>query len=138
MYVKQMNQLKRHLEDHSPLYSVLIDQVVDFLEPCVDYDVFNCTHKNAFCSCGNIFQSRGHAGGGRVWLEKFCPWCGAPNKHNPPGRQSGSTRLPQFQSRPGKYFFCPQCAAFVNCVEYKYCPQCRHKLKWRARLCSIS
>ena len=136
--MKQMDQLKRHLEDHSPLYSVLIDQVVDFLEPCLDYDDFNCNHKIAFCSCGNTFQFRDHSRGKRIWLEKFCPWCGEPNKHNSLDRQCESNGLAQFQSRPGKYFVCPQCAAFIDFVGYKYCPQCRHKLKLRARLCIIS
>ena len=137
-----MDQIKQQLEDHSPLYSVLIDLVAEFLEPCLDYDVSNCNHKKAFCSCGNTFQFRSLARGERIWLEKFCPYCGEPNKHNSLdyyfSQGDWSNGQSQFQSRPGKHFICPRCAAFIDFYGYKYCTQCRHKLKWRAQLCILS
>ena len=141
--MQQMDQIKRQLEDHSPLYPVLVDQVAEFLEPCLDYVVSHCNHKKAFCPCGNTFLFRDLAGGKRVWLEKFCPHCGEPNKHNSldyysPVGSWKSVLSHNFQSRPGKHFLCPRCAAFIDFYGYKYCTQCRHKLKWRAQLCILS
>ena len=71
-----MDQIKQQLVDHSPLYSVLVDVITEYLEPCIDYDVPKCNHKIAFCVCGNTFDFRYplypyHAREKRILLENF-------------------------------------------------------------------
>ena len=145
-----MDQIKRQLGENSPLYSVLVDVITEYLEPCLDYDVPKCTHKIAFCSCGNTFAFRyplypDHARKKRILLEKFCPYCGEPNKHNSPDSPkwlhqgwrmtpswSDVKRQPQYQSYPKKYLSCPRCEILAESYEHKYCTTCQHKLEWKA------
>ena len=54
-----MTMSKSELKKSIPLYSDLAELLLEFLEPCLDYDVPKCTHKNAFCQCGNIFEFHG-------------------------------------------------------------------------------
>ena len=160
---QQMEQIKQQLEEYSPLYSILVDLVTGFLEPCLDYDVPKCNHKIAHCVCGNIFEFRhplypAHARGKRVLVEKFCPYCGAPNKHNSPDSpnwlQQGWRILPStleipFLSRQlssnkslsqhtkKKYLNCSWCATRAESYDHKYCTKCQHKLTWSAWPCTF-
>ena len=43
-----MKTTKAQLKKIIPLYSDLTDLLLEFLEPCLDYDVAECTHKNTF------------------------------------------------------------------------------------------
>ena len=155
-----MDQIKQQLVDHSPLYSVLVDVITEYLEPCLDYDVPNCNHKIAFCTCGNTFEFRhplypDHAREKRILLEKFCPFCGAPNKHNSPDspkwlhqgwRMKPSTlemsflprRQKKGQSQTKKYLSCPRCETLAESYDHKYCTKCQYKLEWSAWPCIFS
>ena len=159
----KMALTKQQLENVIPLYSVLSKLVVEFLEPCLDYDVPKCNHKIAHCVCGNNFEFRYplypyHAlrpKGRRVLLEKFCPYCGAPNKHNSPDspkwlhqgwRMKPSTlemsflsrRQKKVQSQTNKYLSCPRCETLAESYDHKYCTKCQYKLEWSAWPCIFS
>ena len=148
-----MDKIKQQLQAYSPLYSVLTDRVIEFLEPCLDYDVPKCNHKIAFCTCGNSFQFRhplypSNAREKRILLEKFCPYCGEPNRHNSPDSPkwlhqgwrmkrepswTAEKRSQKNQMPTKKYLNCPYCEAVAESYDHKYCTQCPHKLKWRSR-----
>jgi hypothetical protein len=154
---------KQQLENVIPLYSVLSKLVVEFLEPCLDYDVPKCNHKIAHCVCGNNFEFRYplypyHAlrpKGRRVLLEKFCPFCGEPNKHKSPDSpkclNQGWRMKPsllkitkvlewnqKIQIQTKKYLNCSNCDTLAESYDHKYCTKCQNKLEWSAWPCGIS
>jgi len=152
---------KQQLKKNIPLYPVLSDLVVEFLEPCLDYSVPKCNHKIAFCICGNTFEFRHplypyHAKDKRILLEKFCSYCGEPNKHKSPDspkwlhqewRKKPSTSEMSFLSRcqktqgqiqTKKYLNCRRCATLAESYDHKYCTLCQHKLEWSAWPCDVS
>ena len=144
---------KQQLENVIPLYSVLSKLVVEFLEPCLDYDVPKCNHKIAWCTCGNTFEFRRplypyQARKKRILLEKFCPFCGAPNKHNSPDnpkwlhqgwrmkwdhcsvdKHLKRTKHSVAARRKIKYLICPQCDTLAESYDHKYCSKCQYKLE---------
>ena len=155
-----MSLTKQQLENVIPLYSVLSKLVVEFLEPCLDYDVAKCNHKIAWCTCGNTFEFRRplypyQARKKRILLEKFCPFCGAPNKHNSPDNpkwlHQGWRIKPsllkitkvleskqKIQIQTKKYLNCPHCDTLAESYDHKYCTKCQYKLEWSAWPCGFS
>ncbi len=150
---------KQQLKEIIPLYSVLSGLVVEFLEPCLDYDVPKCNHKIAFCTCGNTFEFRHplypyHAKEKRILLEKFCAYCGEPNKHKSPDSpkwlHQGWRIKPSFlemsflsKKKKGriqtkKYLNCSRCETLAESYDHTYCTLCRHKLEWSAWPCGFS
>ncbi len=124
LYGRHMSnsQLKKII----PLYSDLAELLLEFLEPCLDYDVAECTHKNAFCQCGNIFKFQTNLfGGEKILLEKFCPFCGTPNPHKSRIPEDG-TRLVLVRAK--KRLGCPHCLKHAESYEHKFCSACQHKL----------
>ncbi len=110
-----------------PLYSDLANLLLEFLEPCLDYDVDECTHKNAFCQCGNIFEFQTNFfSGKKILLEKFCPFCGTPNAHKSRIREDGTPRLVLVRTK--KYLGCPRCSKHAESYQHKFCSVCQHKL----------
>ncbi len=109
-----------------PLYPDLANLLLEFLEPCLDYDVAECTHKNAFCPCGNIFKFHPNLfSGEKILLEKFCPFCGTPNPHKSRIPEDG-TRLVLVKAK--KYLRCPRCSKHAESYDHKFCTTCQHKL----------
>ena len=152
---KKMGATKQELKQIIPLYSVLTDLVLEFLEPCLDYDVPKCNHHIAFCSCGNNFEFRHplyplSARGKRVLVENFCPYCGNPNKHQTPDSPAclrQGWRIPFPSSPPSrdtdfcswephggipqaKYLTCPHCTAQAESFHHTYCSGCGRRLEW--------
>jgi len=143
---------KHQLKETIPLYSVLADLIIEFLDPCLDYDVPHCNHKIAFCICGHTFEFRyplypSSAREKRILIEKFCPYCGKPNKHKSPDNPkwlhhgwrmnpswSAEERQPQFQNQTKKYIKCNKCATLAESYTYKYCTKCPHQLMWSASI----
>ena len=111
-----------------PLYTVLSELVLGFLDPCFDYSTPKCRHKKAFCRCGNEFEFREsrfiHSE--RILLENFCPFCGTPNPHK--------TRIlenePPFLVRTKNYLKCICCSKHAESYDHKFCSTCQHKLDW--------
>ncbi len=120
-----MNISKTQIKKILPLYSDLADLLLEFLEPCLDYDVLKCTHKNAFCRCGNIFEfhSSRSGDGEKILLENFCPFCGRANPHKSRIRDDG-----YFLMRAKKYLRCPQCFKRAESYDHQFCSVCQHKL----------
>ena len=159
---QKMSVTKQQLENAIPLYCVLSKLVVEFLEPCLDYEVPKCNHKIAFCTCGNTFEFRhplypSHARKKRILLEKFCPFCGEPNKHNSPDnpkwlQQGWRTKPPileitktfeqkhkiQIQIQTKKYLNCEHCDILAESSDHTYCSKCHHQLEWSAWPCGFS
>ena len=153
-----MKTTKSQLKKIIPLYSDLTDLLLEFLEPCLDYDVPKCTHKIAHCVCGNNFDFRYplypyHAREKRILLEKFCPFCGEPNKHNSPDSpkwlHQGWRMKPSLLEMPAmltnpiqiqtkKYLNCSQCDTLAESYDHKYCTKCQHKLEWSEWPCGFS
>ncbi len=155
-----MSLTKRQLENIIPLYSVLSKLVVEFLEPCLDYDVPKCNHKIAWCTCGNTFKFRRplypyQAREKRILLEKFCPFCGEANKHNSPDSpkwlHQGWRMKPsllkitkvlkwkqKIQIKTKPYLNCPHCDTLAESDDHQYCTKCQHKLEWSAWPCGFS
>ena len=118
-----MNISKTQIKKILPLYSDLADLLLEFLEPCLDYEVPNCTHKNAFCQCGNIFEFHSRFDEKKILLEKFCPFCGTANPHKSRIREDG-----RFLVRTKKHLGCPRCSKHAESYEHKFCSVCQHKL----------
>ncbi len=149
-----MAPTKQQLKETIPLYSVLTDLIIDFLEPCIDYDVPYCNHKIAFCMCGYIFEFRyplypDSAREKRILIEKFCPSCSKPNKHKSPNNLkwlkhgwrmnpswSAEECQPQFQGAPRRhgqtknYLKCSKCVTLAESYTHKYCIKCHYPLIW--------
>ena len=138
---RKMTSTQDQLKQIIPLYSDLADLLLEFLEPCLDYSVSTCTHKNAFCHCGNIYLTQ-------IWfdlldiphsekflLEKFCPFCGTANPHK------SKIRVTRFRYlvRAKKYLGCPRCLKQSESYDHKFCSSCQHKLtmqeggRWRMK-----
>ena len=118
-----MKTTKSQLKKIIPLYSDLTDLLLEFLEPCLDYDVAECTHKNAFCRCGNIFEFQTNRfGGGQNLVEKFCPFCGTANPHKSRIREDGC-----FFVRTKNHLRCPRCLKHAESYKHSYCSSCQHK-----------
>ena len=115
-----MTPTKSQLKKIIPLFSDLSDLLLEFLEPCLDYSVSTCTHKNAFCQCGNIFKFNRSE---RILLEKFCPFCGTANPHKSKIREDLL-----FLVRSKKYLGCPRCSKHAESYDHKFCSACQHKL----------
>lgn len=119
-----MVSTKPQLQKIVPLYSDLVDLLVEFLEPCIDYTVPKCTHKNAFCRCGYLFEFRSSVlAPERVLLEQFCPFCGTPNPH-----KTNSLNGFPFLVRAKKHLACPRCFKHASSYEHRFCSSCQHKL----------
>ena len=122
-----MTPTKSQLKKIIPLFSDLSDLLLEFLEPCLDYSVSTCTHKNAFCQCGNIFRFKPHftntSGSRKSLAEKFCPFCGTANPHKSKIREDLL-----FLVRSKKYLGCPRCSKHAESYDHKFCSACQHKL----------
>ena len=115
-----MTMSKSELKKSIPLYSDLAELLLEFLEPCLDYDVPKCTHKNAFCQCGNIFEFHGVK---NILLENFCPFCGRANPHKSRIREDSF-----FLVRAKKHLWCSRCSKRAESYQHKFCSACQHKL----------
>ena len=111
---------KPNLKKLIPLYPVLVNLVLEFLEPCIDYTTSECTHVRALCpSCDNVFEFRSSLfGPERILLENFCPMCGVPNPH-----QTGSSSFP-FMVKIKRNLKCPGCLKCASSYEHKFCTAC--------------
>lgn len=127
-------QTKQQLKESIPLYSDLASLVIEFLEPCIDYAASKCNHKIAFCRCGNTFDFRPRQALRRPFisfsterflLEKFCPFCAAPNKHYTKEDVQLSF---QFQVGKKNLVKCPHCHKFAESYDHNYCTACSVKL----------
>lgn len=120
-----MKTTKAQLKKIIPLYSDLTDLLLEFLEPCLDYDVVECTHKNTFCQCGNIFEFKTNfINKEKILLEKFCPFCGTENPHHSRIQEDFGLAL----VRAKKHLGCPRCLKRAESYEHKFCSVCQYKL----------
>jgi hypothetical protein len=118
-----MTTTKSQLKQIIPLYSDLADLLLEFLEPCLDYSVSTCPHKNAFCQCGNVFEFRTTMLFKKiVLLEKFCPFCGTENPHTSRIQENALVL-----KRSKKHLRCPRCFIHAESYDHKFCSTCQHK-----------
>ena len=131
-----MKTTKAQLKKIIPLYSDLTDLLLEFLEPCLDYDVAECTHKNTFCQCGNIFEFKINLiNREKILLEKFCPFCGTENPHHSRIQMQPKSPYCDYSFGGGlalvrakKHLGCPRCLKRAESYEHKFCSVCQHKL----------
>lgn len=124
-----VDKIKQLLFEFGGLYDVVSKKVLDFLEPCLDYDVPRCHHKIAFCECGNTFDFRESILTPEKFIvEKFCPFCGVINKHNTL-RQEGPFSIPVLV-RAKTFLKCVRCSKHAESYDHKYCSACQHILEW--------
>lgn len=64
-----------HLKSSIPLYSALACLVLEFLEPCVDYDVPKCTHIQCVGCNRHVGEIRPSGSGGNCTVDT-CRFCG--------------------------------------------------------------
>ncbi len=121
-----LTELKKTLRTH--LYDDLIDLLLEFLDPCLDYSVPKCTHDVAFCTCGQIFNFRqiGESTSDKVLVENYCPFCARPNPHK--------TSTPCYQGVPipvlvrTTHLHCGRCNKTAESYNHKFCSICQHTL----------
>jgi len=131
MYKPKATQMSlAQLKESIPLYSDLTDLLIEFLEPCLDYSVPQCTHEVAFCQCGNTFQFHENwtPTSKKFLLEKFCPFCAMPNPHKTgmPCSQDNIPNRPIF--RRTTHLQCRRCNNTIESYAHKFCSACQNPI----------
>ena len=117
-----MASTQQQLKQIIPLYSDLFNLLLEFLEPCLDYSVSTCVHKNAFCPCGNVFEFHSFHSE-KFLLERFCPFCRTSKPHQSIIRLNNRVLV-----RAKKHLGCPRCSKQAESYDHKFCSDCQHKL----------